>query len=233
MMLKRIDSNKMGKSNLGWLKSTFHFSFAEYFNPDNMHFGVLRVINDDLILSGEGFPTHPHNNMEIISYVVKGELSHKDSMGYSNKVTRGNIQYMSAGAGIYHSEYNSGEDILRLLQIWILPDKKNYEPSYGDFNFEEIARKNQWLHMVSNKEGNAAIKINNDVNIYATELEEGENLQFNIGKGRQGYLVNIEGESEINGIILNEKDAMEAIEEDLLVKAKSNCHILLLEMKRG
>lgn len=232
-MLNKIDSNKMGKSNLGWLKSTFHFSFAEYFNPDNMHFGVLRVINDDLILPGEGFPTHPHNNMEIISYVVNGELAHKDSMGYSNKIRRGNIQYMSAGTGVYHSEYNSGEDILRLLQIWILPDKKNYEPSYGDFNFEEAARKNQWLHMVSSKEGNAVIKINNDVNIYATELEEGKNLEFNIGKGRQAYLVNIEGESEINGIALNAKDAMEAIEEDLMIKAKSKCHILILEMKRG
>ncbi len=123
-MLRKIDNTKMGSSNLGWLKSKFHFSFAEYFNPDNMNFGVLRVINDDLVAPHTGFNLHPHADMEIISYVVEGELTHGDSMGNKSTITRGHVQYMSAGTGVYHSEHNLGENVLRFLQIWILPDRK-------------------------------------------------------------------------------------------------------------
>ena len=122
-MLRKLDHNNMGKSNLGWLRSVFHFSFAEYYNPKNINFGVLRVINDDLVDSQTGFPTHPHQNMEIISYVVNGELTHGDSMGNESTITRGHVQYMSAGTGVYHSEQNFGDETLRLLQIWILPDQ--------------------------------------------------------------------------------------------------------------
>lgn len=116
-MLRKIESQNMGSSNLGWLRSKFHFSFAEYYNPNNINFGVLRVINDDLVLSNTGFDTHPHRDMEIISYVVNGELTHGDSMGNKNTITRGHVQYMSAGTGVYHSEHNLGEDTLRFLQI--------------------------------------------------------------------------------------------------------------------
>ncbi len=118
-MLKKIESKNMGSSNLGWLRSKFHFSFAEYYNPNNINFGVLRVINDDLIEAGTGFDTHPHKDMEIISYVVNGDLTHEDSMGNKNTITRGHVQFMSAGSGVYHSEHNFGKEILRLLQIWI------------------------------------------------------------------------------------------------------------------
>jgi redox-sensitive bicupin YhaK (pirin superfamily) len=222
----------MGSSNLGWLKSTFHFSFAQYYNPKNMNFGVLRVINDDLVEANTGFDTHPHRDMEIISYVVNGQLTHGDSMGNKNTLSRGHVQYMSAGTGVYHSEHNLGKDTLRFLQIWILPDKADHEPNYGDFRFNWDDRKNKWLHMVSSKSGNGQIKINQDINIYSTELEKGKEISFPVKAGRQAYLVQIEGSSLINQIHLNERDGMEIVEEDILIKAEKSSHLLIIEMNK-
>ncbi|OPJ55332.1 pirin family protein [Clostridium chromiireducens] len=231
-MLRKIDSRNMGSSNLGWLKSKFHFSFAEYYNPNNIKFGVLRVINDDLIEANAGFDTHPHRDMEIISYVVDGELTHGDSMGNKNTITRGHVQYMSAGTGVYHSEHNLGQDRARLLQIWIFPDKQGYEPNYGDYRFDWNERQNKWLHMVSSKDGDAPIKINQDINVYSLELEKGKEINFQVNERRQAYLVQIEGNSIINEIELNDRDGMEIVEEDILIQAKENSHILILEMKK-
>ncbi|NLP27418.1 MAG: pirin family protein [Clostridia bacterium] len=231
-MLRKIESKNMGSSNLGWLKSTFHFSFAQYYNPKNMNFGVLRVINDDLVEANTGFDTHPHRDMEIISYVVNGQLTHGDSMGNKNTLSRGHVQYMSAGTGVYHSEHNLGKDTLRFLQIWILPDKADHEPNYGDFRFNWDDRKNKWLHMVSSKSGNGQIKINQDINIYSTELEKGKEISFPVKAGRQAYLVQIEGSSLINQIHLNERDGMEIVEEDILIKAEKSSHLLIIEMNK-
>ena len=231
-MLRKIDSRNMGSSNLEWLISKFHFSFAEYYNPSNIKFGVLRVINDDLIEAKTGFDTHPHRDMEIISYVVDGELTHGDSMGNKNTITRGHVQYMSAGTGVYHSEHNLGKDRLRLLQIWIFPDKQGYKPNYGDYRFNWDDRKNKWLHMVSSKNGDAEIKINQDANIYSLDLDKGKEISFQVNKKRQAYLVQIEGSTIINDIDLNDRDGMEIVEEDILIQAKENAHILILEMKK-
>ncbi|WP_270567018.1 pirin family protein [Clostridium beijerinckii] len=231
-MLRRIDSGNMGSSNLGWLRSKFHFSFAEYYNPHNIKFGVLRVINDDLVEPNTGFDTHPHRNMEIISYVVNGELTHGDSMGNKNAIIRGNVQYMSAGTGVYHSEHNLGKDELRFLQIWIFPDKEDYKPNYGDYRFDWSDRQNKWLHMVSSRNGNAPIKINQDINVYSLELDKGKEINFQVNEGRQAYLVQIEGGAIINDIELNNRDGMEIVEEDILIKAKETSHILILEMKK-
>lgn len=232
-MLRKLDHRNMGKSNLGWLNSTFHFSFAEYFNIDNMNFGALRVINDDLIEAHTGFDTHPHRDMEIVSYVVNGELTHADSMGNQGTIHRGEVQYMSAGTGVYHSEHNLGDERLRLLQIWVVPDKKNYEPAYGDYRFKWEDRINKWLNIVSSKEGEATIKINQDANFYVTELEEGKELDFSVEKGRQGYLVQIEGKSEINGIEIEAQDALEIYEEDIKIKSKTKSHILIIELNKA
>lgn len=231
-MLRKIASKNMGSSNLGWLNSKFHFSFAEYYNPNNINFGALRVINDDLIKAGTGFDTHPHRDMEIVTYVINGELTHGDSMGNKNTITRGYVQYMSAGTGVYHSEHNFGKDELRLLQIWILPDKKGYKPSYGDHRFDWDDRKNTWLHMVSSMDGAAPIKINQDMNIFSIELEKEKEINFPVTEGRQAYLVQIEGTSLVNDILLEERDAMEIVEESILIKAEQNSHILILEMKK-
>ncbi|WP_017416401.1 pirin family protein [Clostridium tunisiense] len=232
-MLKKIESKNMGSSDLGWLKSKFHFSFAEYYNPKNMNFGVLRVINDDLINPHTGFDTHPHKDMEIISYVVKGQLTHGDSMGNKSTLSRGQVQYMSAGTGVYHSEHNLGEEVTRLLQIWILPDKAGYKPNYGEYRFPWEERKNRWLHMVSNKEGDAPIRINQDINLLALELEEGNEIEYEVKEDRQAYLVQIEGISSINGIDLNQRDAMEIVEENISLKAKSLSHFLIIEMGKS
>lgn len=231
-MLRKIESKNMGSSNLGWLRSKFHFSFAEYYNPDNIQFGVLRVINDDLIEAGTGFDTHPHRNMEIISYVVNGDLTHRDSMGNKNTITRGQVQYMSAGTGVLHSEHNFGKDLLRLLQIWIFPAENGLQPNYGDYSFNWDDRKNNWLLMVSGLNGDAPIKINQDANIYSLELEKGKDIQFPVNDSRQAYLVQIEGTSVINDIELSDRDGMEIVEEEISINAKETSHILLIEMKK-
>lgn len=231
-MLRKIESKNMGGSSLGWLRSTFHFSFAEYYNPDNINFGVLRVINDDLIEAGTGFDTHPHRDMEIISYVVDGELTHGDSMGNKNTITRGQVQYMSAGTGVYHSEHNLGSKTARLLQIWIFPDKKGYKPNYGDYRFNWEDRKNKWLLMVSGKGGDAPIKVNQDINIYSLELDKGKEINFPVKESRQAYLVQIEGSSMINDIDLAERDGLEIVEEAISIKANERSHILVIEMNK-
>ena len=230
-MIRKIEMQNMGKSNLGWLRSIFHFSFAGYYNPNNMNFGVLRVINDDLIDQKEGFDTHPHKDMEIISYVVDGELTHADSMGNKRSLKRGHVQYMSAGTGVYHSEHNYGNEILRILQIWILPDKNGYTPNYGDYMFDWNLRKDKWLKIVSGQTGDAPIKINQDVNIYVLELENEKEIELTVEKNRQAYLVQIEGESDINGIQLSPKDALEITEENILIKSNGVSHYLVIEMK--
>lgn len=231
-MIRKIDNKNMGKSNLGWLKSSFHFSFAEYYNPSNINFGVLRVLNDDLIEAKTGFDTHPHKDMEIVTYVINGELTHKDSMGNEKSVSRGHVQYMSAGKGVFHSEHNLGDEELRLLQIWIFPNARGLTQNYGDYKFNWEDREGKWLHMVSGKDGDAEIKINQDANIYSLSIEEGESIDFNLDKNRQGYLVQIEGTANINNEVLNHGDALEIIEEDINIKAVTKSHYLFIEMKK-
>ncbi|MDR1540518.1 MAG: pirin family protein [Clostridiales bacterium] len=232
-MTRFIDSNKMGRSRLGWLDSYFHFSFAEYYNPENLNFGALRVINDDLIQPHSGFDAHPHKDMEIVTYVVDGELTHADSMKNKRTLSRGQAQYMSAGTGVVHSEHNMGIETLRLLQIWILPDGDGYDPNYGDYPFLWEDRENKWLHIASWADGNsldAPIKIHQDVNIFASSIDEGKIIDFHIGLGRQAYLVLIEGAAEMGGWNLNERDALEAIEQNLKIKAKMKSHIIAIEV---
>ena len=229
-MIKTIDNKKMGISEQGWLHSIFHFSFAEYYNPNNMNFGALRVVNDDIFDAGNGFGTHPHQNMEIVSYVIDGVLTHKDSMGNQRELTRGQVQYMSAGTGITHSELNLTKDPARFLQIWILPDAKGYTPNYGDYRFDWNERVNKWLHIVSGEQGNAPIKIHQDMNIYVVELDAGNSIKHTLADGRQAYLIQIEGNGEINGHPLYAKDAAEIIDESITIKAKDKSHYILFDM---
>lgn len=231
-MLKKIPHEQMGKGDLGWLKSIFHFSFAQYFNPKNMDFGVLRVLNDDLIAANKGFEMHPHKDMEILSYVIDGELTHGDTMGNRSTLTRGQMQYMSAGTGVFHSEYNLGNVTGRFLQIWIQPDKKGHTPQYGDVRFEWKERENRWLHMVSSKNGTAPIKIHQDVNVYAGELLKSKEMEFQVAENRQAYMVQIEGCCSVNDQTLFAKDALLIVEESITLKADENSHVLMIEMKK-
>ena len=232
-MLKVIRSSEMGHSNLHWLDSFHHFSFSNYYNPNNIQFGVLRVLNDDRVGVTTGFNTHPHENMEIISYVVEGELTHADSMDNRHVLKRGEVQYMSAGTGVTHSEHNYGNDVLRFLQIWFFPDKQDLEPNYGEHRFQWEDRVNQWLPLASGDgDTRFPVQIHADIHMYATYLPRGETLDFSVAEGRQAYLVLIEGWADINGLVLEERDALEIVEEDISIQAKSSSHILLIEMKK-
>lgn len=232
-MLKKLPKENMGTSNLGWLESRFHFSFAEYRNPENINFGVLRVLNDDIVHPQSGFDMHPHENMEIISYVVDGEITHKDSMGNQETLKKGEVQYLSAGDGIFHSEHNlhRSKD-LRLLQIWVYPPKRGLPRLYGSHKFTKEERENKLLNIVSSQDGNAKIKIYQDVQFYVSELEKNKSIKFDITENRQVYFVLIEGMALINGIELNHGDAMEITKEsNLEIKATENSHFLFIEMK--
>lgn len=232
-MIRKVDHKQMGRGRLSWLNSHFHFSFSEYYNPDNMNFGVLRVLNDDLIEAGKGFDTHPHKDMEIITYVIDGQLTHADSMGNEHTLTRGEVQYMSAGTGVFHSEHNRGHETARLLQLWIVPDKLGHTPNYGDHRFKWEDRSGGWLHMVSDIQGNAPIKIHQDVNIYALALSPSESIEFEVGLNRQAYLVLIEGKSIINQLSLETRDALESVEESLNIEALEKSHYLVVEMAKN
>ena len=234
-MLKRLPKENMFTSNLGWLESRFHFSFAEYINHDNINFGVLRVLNDDIVHPQSGFDMHPHHNMEIISYVIDGAITHKDSMGNSETLKAGEVQYLSAGSGIQHSEYNmdKSED-LRLLQIWILPPEKNLPTLYGSKKYTRNDRHNKLLNIVSSQNGDAPIKIYQDVNIYVCELDSGEEIEYEIAENRQVYYVQITTHVTVNSIELSHGDAMEIRDENVLrVKALADTHFLFIEMPRS
>jgi hypothetical protein len=232
-MLKKYQAAQYGRADHGWLKSLFHFSFAEYHNPERLDFGVLRVVNDDLVASHTGFEMHPHRDMEIVSYVIDGELTHGDSMGNKNTISRGHIQYMSAGTGIFHSEHNLGLKTSRFLQIWIKPNQKGLNPQYGDYKYEWDLRKNKLLHLVSSQEGGAPVRLSADANFHALELDKGLEMEFNVKSDRQAYVVQIEGSSEINGVELNAKDALESVGESLRIKALETTHVLIIEMKKA
>ncbi|MFP3153859.1 pirin family protein [Lachnospiraceae bacterium ZAX-1] len=233
-MLKHIIYDKMGRSQHGWLNSHFHFSFDEYYNPDHIQFGVLRVLNDDYVAPDSGFDTHHHKDMEIISYVVDGELTHVDSMKNKRTLTRGQVQYMSAGTGIFHSEHNLSEEPARFLQIWFFPNRTGYRPNYGEHRFAWEERVNRWLPIATGDASSPApIHIHADVNIFVTEITKGGELLFSTGKGRQTYLVLIEGEVQIAEYTLSAGDAMEIVEEDILVTTRDTAHVLVLEMKKA
>ncbi len=227
-MLKKIPFDSLFLSDLGWLQSRFHFSFAEYRNPKNVNFGVLRVMNDDLIAPGQGFGTHPHRDMEIISYIVRGGLTHEDSMGNRETLYRGDMQYMSAGSGVMHSEVNEGNEEVRILQMWIYPEANNLSPNYGSKRYDEASRRNRWLHLVGPQQSGADVAIYQDANIYVCELDRP--MEFEVKRGRQLYFKLIEGRVDLNGTALDHGDAAEVIEEKIIVTPEEKAHLLLIEM---
>lgn len=224
----------MGRSQLGWLDSWFHFSFAEYYNPNNLRFGALRVINDDLIAPRTGFDTHPHADMEIVTYVVDGVLTHADSMQNKRTLRRGQVQYMSAGTGVLHSEMNETDEALRLLQIWILPDQRGYKPRYGDVALLWEPRVDRWLQIASGEVGEAPVHLRQDMRIFAAEITEAKTLRYPLQRDRQAYLVLIEGAARIGDIFLTQRDALEiAGEEAVAIEALPTAHVLLFEMAQA
>ena len=232
ILMTHIPFNKLYKADHGWLQSRFHFSFAEYHDRSNMHYGVLRVMNDDIIQSHTGFNAHPHKDMEIITYIIRGELSHEDSMGNKETLGRGAVQYLSAGTGITHSEKNEGNEEVHLIQTWILPEAKGLTPRYGSQIFDMKRRHNRWLHLVGSDDKGSAIPIYQDANMYVTELDSNRTLSFELEKHRQLYVKVMEGRANINSICFEQGDAAKVEGEDLHIEALCDAHILLVEMKR-
>lgn len=228
-------------TNTNWLKSRFHFSFAEYSNPRNQDFGVLRVMNDDLVQPSRGFGEHPHRDVEICTYIVEGALTHKDSIGTAETLHRGDIQYMSAGSGIEHSEHNlDSNNPLRFIQIWINTRQRGIKPVYGSALGNANDRLNKWAHLVQDikdTNSNSPIKISQDANIHVTEIESGKNVTFDMKDGRQGYLLCIEGDVSIQGtssIQLNRHDSAEIVGPQQLTFSSVNdakAHLLMVEVK--
>jgi redox-sensitive bicupin YhaK (pirin superfamily) len=196
-----------GHADHGWLNSYFTFSFAEYYDPKHMHFRSLRVINDDRVAPGRGFGMHPHNDMEIVTYVLEGELAHKDSMGTGATIVPGEVQRMSAGTGVLHSEFNqSKSDEVHLLQIWIMPEKRGIDPSYEQKFFGDEEKLNRFRVVASRDGRDGSVKINQDASIHASLLEEGKSATYKLDKGRYAWIQVARGSVTLNGKTLNAGD---------------------------
>jgi hypothetical protein len=231
-MIQKIPAEKIYISDEGWHTGRFHFSFADYDDPENLQFGVLSALNDFVLAPGTGFETHPHDEMEIISYCVEGELTHGDGMGHGNKLQSGDVQYICAGSGITHSEMNElGDCPMRFLQIWITPNERNLKPKYQSERYSKVRRMNELQHLVSGESISGVIEIAQDANIYAGRLENGKQLTYKTRDARQGYLVCLEGRIGVNQIELGQSDALKIWGEDMLrVSGLEQGHFLLVEM---
>ena len=228
-MIKMRRSNERGHANHGWLDTQFTFSFADYFDPKFMGFRSLRVINEDRIEADQGFPKHGHRDMEIITYVVSGELSHRDSMGNGETVRPGEVQRMTAGTGVLHSEFSSPTDKTHLLQIWILPDRDRLTPSYEQKHFPTEEKQGQ-LRLIASKGGDdGSIHINQDVQLYASILNSGDEVTHEMAAGRYAWIQIISGSVDINGETLNAGDGAAISEERTLnIKARADGSEFLL-----
>lgn len=203
-------ANSRGHANHGWLDSHHSFSFASYYNPERMHFGVLRVLNDDRVIGGAGFGKHPHDNMEIISIPLEGDLEHKDSMGNTFTIKKGDVQVMSAGSGIFHSEKNkhTNEDV-KFLQIWVYPNKKNVSPRYDQLTFNPEDRKNVWQQVVSPNPDDAGVWIHQDAWFFLSDLDKGEKLGYDLKKEGNGvYLFLLSGQLKVGEQVLEHRDGI-------------------------
>ena len=201
-----IPANKRHFTDMGWLQTYWLFSFSNYHDPANMGHGKLRVFNDDVVKPGTGFPTHPHEEMEIITIVMRGEISHKDSMGNGGVIRAGEVQRMSAGTGLTHSEYNHGDRDLHFYQTWILPDKKELLPSYEQKQFDPVNFKNVLFPLASGQEKAGAVSFHTDGTIYRSQLEAGRQLEFSTNVNRRIFVYLTEGSLLVNSERLGEKD---------------------------
>ena len=223
-------AEERGYANYGWLDTYHTFSFAQYYDPQQINFRSLRVINEDKVIGGKGFHTHGHHDMEILTYVLEGELEHQDSLGTGSVIRHGEIQRMSAGTGIKHSEFNhSATNTLHLLQIWIIPDQKNLEPSYEQ---KAIAFSPHTLQLIASPTGAGnAVKVHQDVNLYAGILPLGQSLTHPLDGGRYGWLQVARGQITLNGVHLRAGDGAAISEEtSLAIQSLEDSEILLFDL---
>ncbi|MFY0610602.1 MAG: pirin family protein [Hyphomicrobiaceae bacterium] len=225
-------AEERGGANLGWLDSKHSFSFGHYFDPNHIGFGPLRVINEDRVAPGGGFPTHPHSDMEIISYVLDGALEHRDSLGTGSVIKPGDIQRMSAGAGVRHSEYNASKTApVHFLQIWIVPERDGLEPSYEQktFSFED---KCGVLRLIGSRDGrDGSIVIHQDVNLYASVLLQGESVRYDVKEGRGTWVQVTAGQLTVNGVDVKAGDGLSRAEAgQLQISAGEQAEFLLFDL---
>lgn len=228
----RHDADTRGAANFGWLFSKHTFSFGRYYNPERVHFGALRVLNDDIVQGGMGFGTHPHDNMEIVSIPLTGDLEHKDSTGNTKVIRSGDVQIMSAGYGLTHSEYNhSKTDLVNFLQIWVLPKKRDIEPRYQQITFDPADRKNK-LQTVVAPDDDKALWINQDAWFTLTDLDKDAAIDYKLHNAEHGvYAFIIEGGVTIGTESLNKQDALGVSGvESLSIKANQDSQVLLIEV---
>jgi redox-sensitive bicupin YhaK (pirin superfamily) len=225
-------ADSRGRTDWGWLDSRHTFSFGEYYDPKHMGFGALRVINDDRVTAGAGFGTHGHRDMEILSYVLEGALEHKDSSGGGGVIRPGEIQFMRAGTGVTHSEYNHSKvDPVHFLQIWIVPDARGLKPAYGQLSFDRDAARQRFVLLASRDGREGTIQIHQDAELWVALLAAGERRELALGRGRSAWVHVARGSVDVNGTVLGEGDgAAVRSEEKLTFLAKSEAEVLVFDL---
>ena len=232
-MIQIIPNHKRHFSDFGWLKTYWLFSFSNYYDPSNIQFGALRVFNDDVVEPKTGFPTHPHEEMEIVTIVLSGEITHKDSMGNGTTIKSGDIQVMSAGTGIQHSEFNPNPDQhTKLFQIWLFPKYHNVTPRYQQITLDKSLEKNDFAQILSPNPEDAGVWIHQDAWFYLSDFDADFSKKLSLKKEGNGfYIMNIEGEIEVNGQKLEKRDAVGIWEtNEIEIKANSNAKFLVMEI---
>lgn len=232
MAIQIRKASERGHLNFGWLDTWHTFSFGEYHDPRFMNFRHLRVINEDFVSAGAGFPTHPHRDMEIVTYILEGELEHKDSMGTGSVIRPGDVQRMSAGTGVTHSEFNpSKKNPVHLFQIWILPDKKNHAPSYEQKTFSDAQKKNKFC-LVASPDGSAgSVTIHQDAKLFVSALEKGKTIEYRPAAGRHVWIQMVRGEVSLDGVPLKASDgAAFSAEAALTARAEADAEFLLFDL---
>lgn len=225
-------SETRGEADFGWLKSKHSFSFGSYFDPNHIGFGALRVINEDCVAPSAGFPTHPHQNMEIISYIVSGGLEHKDSLGTGSVIRPGELQRMSAGSGVRHSEYNhSDTDPVHFLQIWIVPEADGLKPNYEQKAFPDAERRDT-LKLIGSRNGReGSVVIHQDVDLWASLLSAEKSVSFDIKPGRKVWLQIVKGKLSVDGLSLAAGDGLGLLDAGKIdLVAQENCEFLLFDL---
>ena len=226
--------SSLGGADFGWLKARHHFSFGHYADPDRMAWGKLRVWNDDEIAAGTGFDPHPHRDMEIITYVREGAITHRDSLGHEGRTEAGDVQIMSAGTGVTHSEYNLEPTATRLFQIWIMPDVRGAQPAWGAKSFPKAGREARFEVLAGGRPGDAeagALHINANAAVMAATLAKGQSIHYALAPDRAAYLVPAKGSATVNGVALAERDgAAIRDEERITISATEDTELVMVEI---